>query len=76
MYWDPKAYLGLESRSTFTNLSHNSRNSSKTASQWYLDNTQQDVEGIKKLSEESYVNIEEIQVQNLPRLSSHGDIYQ
>jgi len=46
MYQDPRAFLGLESHSTFTSLSHNSRNSSKTASQWHLDNTQQDVEVI------------------------------
>jgi len=39
MYWDPRAFLGLESRSTFTSLSHNSSNSSKTASQWYLQYT-------------------------------------
>jgi len=67
MYWDPRTFLRLESCSTFTSLNHNSSNSSKTASQWYLDNTQQ---------EEICVNIEEIQVQDFPGLSSHGDIYQ
>jgi len=44
MHWDPRAFLGLENRSTFTSLSHNCSNSSKTVSQWHLDNAQQDVE--------------------------------
>ena len=81
LYWNPRAFLGLESRSTFTSLSRSSSSSSSsnvsdTASQWDLTNKlQQEAEEVKKLLEESHISIEEVRVQDVPRLSSHGDIY-
>jgi len=76
LYWNSRDFLGLESHSTFTNLSHSGSINYDTASPWDLANKlHQELEAAKKLLDESHISIEEVSMQDTPRQSSHGDIY-